>query len=95
MPPRPENVCQWVDQKIALATFATYKGATQSQAHIKPLHWYVACRLVVEGGFRPRDYAASSIPRKAHGWRMANRLRSRRCRRWRTHTARRPQNEKR
>lgn len=23
--------------------------------HIKPVHWYVACRLVLEGGFRPED----------------------------------------
>ncbi len=55
MPPRPENVCQWVDQTSALRTFATYAGQTQSQAHIKPLHWYVACRLVVEGGFLPEE----------------------------------------
>lgn len=55
MPPRPENVCQWIDQSTALSTFATYTGATQSQAHIKPLHWYVACRLVLEGGFRPEE----------------------------------------
>jgi len=25
----------------------------QSQEHIKPLHWHIACRLVVEGGLRP------------------------------------------
>jgi len=28
---------------------------TQSQEHIKPLHWHLACRLVVEGGFRPEQ----------------------------------------
>lgn len=28
---------------------------TQSSRHIKPLHWYIACRLVVEGGFLPDD----------------------------------------
>jgi hypothetical protein len=27
----------------------------QSSAHIKPLHWYVASRLVIEGGFRPDE----------------------------------------
>ena len=27
----------------------------QSAGHIKPLHWYVACRLVLEGGFLPGD----------------------------------------
>jgi hypothetical protein len=26
---------------------------TQSQEHIKPLHWHIACRLVIEGGFHP------------------------------------------
>lgn len=39
----------------ALHTFATYAGATQSQQHIKPLHYYVACRLVLEGGFLPEE----------------------------------------
>ena len=45
--------CQWTTQDEAFHHFATYKGQTQSQRHIKPLHWYVACRLVLEGGFRP------------------------------------------
>lgn len=35
--------------------FATSTEATQGAAHIKPLHHYVACRLVVEGGFRPDE----------------------------------------
>jgi hypothetical protein len=30
---------------------------TESGGQIKPLHWYVACRLVVEGGFDPDDVA--------------------------------------
>ena len=47
--------CQWVNEAAALRHFAGYAGATQSQLHIKPLHWYVACRLVLEGGFRPED----------------------------------------
>ena len=49
------NVCQWVSQSQALGHFATYTGGVQSQEHIKPLHWYVACRLVLEGGFRPEE----------------------------------------
>ena len=49
------NVCQWMDLHGALHHFATYTGPTQSQQHIKPLHWYVACRLVLEGGFSPDD----------------------------------------
>ena len=60
MPPNPERpisttscVCQWVNLRQALHHFATYTGPTQSQQHIKPLHWYVACRLVLEGGFHP------------------------------------------
>ena len=47
------RVCQWVNLRQALHHFATYTGPTQSQQHIKPLHWYVACRLVLEGGFHP------------------------------------------
>lgn len=38
----------------ALAAFAN-ATATQSQAHIRPLHQYVAQRLVIEGGFHPDD----------------------------------------
>lgn len=49
------SVCQWVSQSQALGHFAGYRGLTQSQQHIKPLHWYVACRLVLEGGFRPDE----------------------------------------
>jgi hypothetical protein len=55
MPPPPDNVCKWVDQQTALKTFATYEETTTSQRHIKPLHYYVACRLVLEGGFLPED----------------------------------------
>ncbi len=61
MPPSNEaegserRVCQWMSQSDALKHFATFNGATQSQQHIKPLHWYVACRLVLEGGFRPEE----------------------------------------
>lgn len=28
---------------------------TQDQNHIQPLHWHIAARLVIEGGFRPED----------------------------------------
>ena len=49
------NVCEWWSLRSALARFATFTGSTQSQRHIKPLHWYVACRLVVEGGFDPDE----------------------------------------
>ena len=37
----------------AFRHFAGFGGRTQSQAHIKPLHAYVTCRLVLEGGFHP------------------------------------------
>jgi hypothetical protein len=49
MPAGPERpistesrVCQWVNLRQALRHFATYSSPTQSQQHIKPLHWYVA-----------------------------------------------------
>ena len=38
-----------------MSAFAEFTGKTQSASHIKPLHWYVASRLVVEGGFDPDD----------------------------------------
>ncbi len=46
---------QWLTGMQALRHFGTYPGSTQSAKHIKPLHWYVASRLVVEGGFHPDD----------------------------------------
>ena len=49
------RTCQWVNQAEALSHFAVYDGKTQSQQHIKPLHWYVASRLVLEGGFHPDE----------------------------------------
>ena len=49
------RVCRLVARWDALRHFAVYDGRTQSQQHIKPLHWYVACRLVLEGGFRPEE----------------------------------------
>ena len=49
------NTCTWISRQDALRHFATFSGKTQSQQHIKPLHWYVACRLVLEGGFRPDE----------------------------------------
>lgn len=47
--------CRWTTQAEALNAFAHFTGKTQSANHIKPLHWYVACRLVLEGGFHPDD----------------------------------------
>lgn len=49
------KTCQWTNEAEALAAFGEFTGKTQSASHIKPLHWYVACRLVVEGGFNPND----------------------------------------
>ena len=48
-------MCRWVNQADALEHFVRYDGPTQSQQHIKHLHWYVACRLVLEGGFHPDE----------------------------------------
>ena len=39
----------------AFRHFAEFSGPTQSQRHIRPLHEYVTCRLVLEGGFRPTE----------------------------------------
>jgi hypothetical protein len=65
----------WVAMDLpTLATFSTYEGATQSQAHIKPLHWYVACRFVVEGGFMPEDITPRPpfrAQRREGAWQLA------------------------
>jgi hypothetical protein len=50
-----EQPCRWVTRSEALSAFVTNVSGTQSAGHIKPLHWYVACRLVVEGGFLPEE----------------------------------------
>ncbi|MCZ2147353.1 MAG: hypothetical protein LC126_06215, partial [Bryobacterales bacterium] len=53
--PLLQRVCQWITAHEALEHFGTYREKTQSQQHIKPLHWYVTCRLVLEGGFHPDE----------------------------------------
>ena len=52
---RQPDIVRWTNEEEAFHVFATSKVATQSAAHIKPLHHYVACRLVIEGGFRPDE----------------------------------------
>ena len=39
--------------KEALTQFAFPDSNVQTSRHIRSLHWYVACRLVIEGGFHP------------------------------------------
>jgi hypothetical protein len=70
MPPSSDSACKWVDQPTALKTFATYAETTTSQRHIKPLHHYVACRLVLEGGFMPEEITPRPPFRaeKRQGW---------------------------
>jgi len=46
-------VCELRSFSDACRAFARPEGRTQSALHIRPMHWYVACRLVVEGGFDP------------------------------------------
>lgn len=45
--------CTLTSLPTALGKFANPPGSVQGQQHIMPLHWYVACRLVLEGGFDP------------------------------------------
>jgi len=48
--------CQWTGFREALKAFVVCaSGHHQSSEHIRPLHWHVACRLVIEGGFHPDD----------------------------------------
>lgn len=50
MPPDPPVL---TSLREALAQFAFPDANVQSSRHIRSLHWYVACRLVIEGGFHP------------------------------------------
>lgn len=52
---RSANVAQWMSEASAMKIFATSQEATESQRHVKPVHWYVASRFVIEGGFHPDD----------------------------------------
>lgn len=54
MAKEPE-ACRWISLREALREFALAAHGTTSQRHIKPLHWYVACRLCLEGGFDPDE----------------------------------------
>ena len=41
------------DIQTALKRFAFPSAVVQTSDHIRRLHWYTACRLVIEGGFDP------------------------------------------
>jgi hypothetical protein len=47
--------CEWLTLQQALEAFVLNASGHQGQGHIRPLHYYVASRLVVEGGFHPSD----------------------------------------
>lgn len=47
------ETCRWVGLTDALTAFVLAESGTQGQRHIRPMHWYTACRLVIEGGFDP------------------------------------------
>lgn len=47
--------CHWRGVGETFAHLATSQESTQSQRVVKPLHWYIACRLVIEGGFLPEE----------------------------------------
>ena len=49
------EVCRWIGLNEALREFALATHGTTSQRHIKPLHWYIASRLCLEGGFNPDE----------------------------------------
>ncbi len=55
MPIREPEPCRWTSLDDALRNFVVTTESTQSQRHIKPLHWHLACRLVIDGGFLPED----------------------------------------
>lgn len=51
----PSSRVKWIGLSDALANFASASDGVQGQGHIRPLHWYIACRLCIEGGFHPDE----------------------------------------
>ena len=49
------KVCHWCGTEETFRHLATSDQPTQSQNVVKPIHWYIACRLVIEGGFLPQE----------------------------------------
>jgi hypothetical protein len=47
------RACEWVTLEDALRTFVLAEEGTEGSTHIDQMHWHVASRLVVEGGFDP------------------------------------------
>ncbi len=53
--PSENDRCEQLTLNQALTAFVQNADGHQGQGHIRPLHYYVACRLVVEGGFHPDE----------------------------------------
>lgn len=51
----PPDAPELTTFRRALMDFAFPVHSVQSSRHIRRLHWYVSCRLVIEGGFDPRN----------------------------------------
>lgn len=49
------RVCRLVRRRHALRHLAVDDRPARSRRQVELLHWYVACRLVLEGGFRPDE----------------------------------------
>ncbi|MEW5981446.1 MAG: hypothetical protein AB1806_03630 [Acidobacteriota bacterium] len=72
-PERAPERCTWLGLREALAAFVRAESGTQGQKHIKPMHWYVACRLVIEGGFHPDRITPRppfTVTRRGRGYRL-------------------------
>lgn len=70
MPER--SLPHWLNLREALREFVTVTG-TQAQQHIRPLHQWVATRLVLEGGFPPDEITPQpplAATRRAGGWHL-------------------------
>ncbi len=51
----PPTKCQWIGLGEACEAFVRAESGVQGSHHIRPLHWYIACRLVIDGGFMPDE----------------------------------------
>ena len=65
------SLCHWRGAEETFRHIATSAEKSESQRVVKPLHWYVACRLVLEGGFLPDEIKPRppfSARRTRNGW---------------------------
>lgn len=68
---RDWGVCHWRGAEETFRHLAVSNEKTETKNVVKPLHWYIACRLVIEGGFLPHEikpHPPFTAERKRRRW---------------------------